>query len=557
MRPTLLALLALAPLTFVQPALAQEANDAAPKKKEKQAEEEAIVIQDEAPDAEDKAATPEEHQANKTPVNWVDVESTGTLSSAKDGALGKTLWEGQPRSTVEHLLQKLPNTVHLRSALMLQRRLLLSQTNASLLKNDIGPLRGNDILIQRINKLMDMGLYDDAWTLYTQKAEDPYDVSIAQLGMLLLVMKNDLATACLEEKVFSAKYPKDKFFGILDRACAQTMGASKAPQFPDNTILQSVYNDSSYSVSASNPQALIAMNDLERALVLANGKIQYDGLTAATLRDTPSALVSLYLMDKNLPDSAKAMVKTETDSRGLSWHIASVARDELFVKAKNLSKDPEDQWPVLESAMAAKTNPADIAPFVDWIAKAEPKEFSTETLTKVLGALLASQKPLPNFWLDAAQKRAAEKPIIYIYLQAFNSLTPTPQAKVKSQDFFKSMESLKLADSDQIIAIIESLDNEADFLNNPLKIYEKHSVLTLENNYVMPSIGLTELLETAPKEKQIGITVMAVLNALAAKPDNMYSGTVRKALYALLNVGLIEDAKLIGSETVASVLNKY
>jgi hypothetical protein len=50
---------------------------------------------------------------------------------------------------------------------------------------------------------------------------------------------------------------------------------------------------------------------------------------------------------------------------------------------------------------------------------------------------------------------------------------------------------------------------------------------------------------------------LAVLNSLAAKPDNMYSGTVRKALYSMLNVGLIEDAKLIGAETAASVLNKY
>jgi hypothetical protein len=73
----------------------------------------------------------------------------------------------------------------------------------------------------------------------------------------------------------------------------------------------------------------------------------------------------------------------------------------------------------------------------------------------------------------------------------------------------------------------------------------------------MPSLGLNMLLEVAPEQKQLGITVLAVLNSLAAKPDNMYSGTVRKALYSMLNVGLIEDAKLIGAETVASVLNKY
>jgi hypothetical protein len=73
----------------------------------------------------------------------------------------------------------------------------------------------------------------------------------------------------------------------------------------------------------------------------------------------------------------------------------------------------------------------------------------------------------------------------------------------------------------------------------------------------MPSDSLNVLIETAPEKKQIGITVLAVLNSLAANPDLMYSGTVRKALYSMLNVGLIEDAKLVGAETVASVLNKY
>jgi hypothetical protein len=121
----------------------------------------------------------------------------------------------------------------------------------------------------------------------------------------------------------------------------------------------------------------------------------------------------------------------------------------------------------------------------------------------------------------------------------------------------KGLKTLKPQHVDQIIGIIETLDNQAEILNSSLKVYEKHSLLTVEGNYVMPSIGLNVLLETAPELKQSGITVLAALNALAANPDNMYSGSVRKALYSMLNVGLLEDAKLIGSEVAVSVLNKY
>lgn len=502
--------------------------------------------------AQDKAA-----EDAKPKVNWVDVESTGTLSSTKSGALDRTLWQGQNRSDIEFLLNRLPETPELRSILTLQRRLLLTRADAGLIKNDIGPLRGSDLLIQRITKLMDMGLYDDAWELYTLRAENPYDVSIAQLGILLMLMKNDAATACLEEKVASAKYPSDAFFATLDKACAQTLGASAVPSFPDDPTLNAIYNDASYSVSANTPEAISKLTLIQRALVLANGKIRYDGLGADTVRKTPSTLLTYYLMDKKLPDSAKAMIAAEVDSRGLTYYTASVARDPDWAKARAI-KDTESQWPYVESALKSKNSPADIAVYYgDMLAAAEPANLSPDIIQKALTVHLAGGRGLSNFWVEAAQKLAPQKPIIYIYLQTFKSLTPTPKAEVKPDVFLKALKTLKPADYDQILAIIDTLDKQGLGVDSPIKVYDKHSVLTLGNNYVMPTVGLDVLLETAPKEKQIGITVLAVLNSLAANPDNMYSGTVRKALYSMLNVGLIEDAKLIGAEAAASVLNKY
>ena len=537
----LIALFALTPpLAFAQD------EDKAPAK-EKPAIVEEKAAEENAPEVVD----------GKPKVDWAEVESTGTLSGGKSGALEKTLWQGQKRSDVEYLISRLPSQPHLRSILSLQRRLLLSKSEAGLIENDIGPMRGNDLLIQRINKLMDMGLYDDAWELYTQRADTPYDVSIAQMGMLLLVMKNDLATACLEEKVTASRYPKDKFFATLDKACAQTLGSTTIPKFPDDATLNAVYNDASYSVSANTPEALAKLTDLQRALILANGKLRYDGLTAATISKTPSMLLTYYLMDKSLPDAAKAMIKTEVDSRGLAFYTASIARDEQWAKAKAIHDVPS-QWPYIESALNSGRNPADIALYYgNMLEEAKPAKLSPDIVEKALIVFLASGRALPEFWLTAAQKLAPQKPLIYIYLQAFKSLTPTPKAAVKAEDFHKGLGALKPADSDQILAILESLDKEASVLDTPLKVYDKHSSLTLENNYVMPSVSLNMLLETAPEKKQIGITVLAVLNSLAANPDLMYSGTVRKALYSMLNVGLIEDAKLIGAETAASVLNKY
>ncbi|PZQ43210.1 MAG: hypothetical protein DI551_12545, partial [Micavibrio aeruginosavorus] len=135
--------------------------------------------------------------------------------------------------------------------------------------------------------------------------------------------------------------------------------------------------------------------------------------------------------------------------------------------------------------------------------------------------------------------------------------TPTNDLDIPEEALQSALKSLKPADSSQILAIIETLDKQSEILNMPLTAYEKHSGLTLGTNYVMPSVGSKVQFETALKEKQIGITVLAILNSLAGAPDNMYSGTVQMALFSMLNVGLIEDAKLLGSETVAVILNKY
>jgi len=491
------------------------------------------------------------------PVDWVQVESAGSISSAKQGAMDKTIWKDQNRSDIEFLLSKLPTRIELRSVLDLQRRLLLSSSNSSLITNDIGPLRGNDLFIKRIKKLMDMGLYDDAWTLYIQKAENPYDVSIAQLGMLLLIIKNDLATACLEEKVLSPQYPNDKFFALLDKACTQTLGASDAPQFPNNATLQSVYNDPSFKVFAKSYETLNTMNHLERALVLANNKINYDGLTPDILTKTPSALVALYVMDKSMPDSARKMVENEMQLRGLAWHTKSLAKNDLLKRAMDLSKDPQSQWPVLESALTNIKNPADLVPFADMIAKSTPPNISTETTIKVLGALLANNNSLPKFWVDAAQKAASQKPIVYIYLIAFNALTPTKGIEMDTEKAKTAFGKINPADMDQIIAIIGTIDKQSEIHNNPIEVYEKHLSLTLNNNYVMTVYGLNLMLDMAVQKKQIGITILASLNALAAKPDTLYSVNVAKTLSSMLSVGLIEDTRLVGGEIIASVLNKY
>lgn len=251
------------------------------------------------------------------------------------------------------------------------------------------------------------------------------------------------------------------------------------------------------------------------------------------------------------------MAITEAHKRGIAPYLPSVIKDPEIKKIHEM-KSPEERWLLIESALKNPSRKsADLNPIVNYIVAAEPANLSTDLVIRVLNVLLANGEALSPFWLQAAEKAAPQKPLIYIYLQAFKSLTPTKISSLDGDAVQKALLALKQPDLNQIIAIIESLDKNAGYDRNTSRVYDKHLGLTLEDDYVMPSVGLNILLETASDQKQSGITVLAVLNSLAAKPDNMYSGSVRKALYSMLNVGLIEDAKMIGSEIVASVLNKY
>jgi hypothetical protein len=495
----------------------------------------------------------------KIEIDWVSVESVGTMRGVKGGALERTIWAGQKRSEIEAGIDALPNRQSLRSALDLQRRVLLTAADASLIENDEAPEEGSDLFIHRIKKLMDMGLYDDAWALYTQKAEDPYHVSIAQLGMLLLVMKNDLATACLEEKVLAARYPEDDFFKKLDAACQDVLGGT-VPPFENSPVLQAVYHSPDYTVPATKPDLLKDMTDLERALILANGKISYSGLTRDILRDTPSALIALYLMDKTMPEAAFAMVKAEADARGLSWHIPAIAQDPDWKKARDVGKDLEAQWPKVEAALTRTGNPQNLIPWADMIADGTPKDVSTDILQKALGGLLAAGQPLPEHWLKLANAKAPEKPVLYAYLYAFKSLTPTPDAGVTLENLKKAFLAIEPADGVQLVEIVGTIDKNDKTSELLLEIYDKESVLTSSSNYVMPSNELEDTEETAKPaqaKKLLGITVLTALNGLADKPDNMYSSSVNKAIESLLSVGLIEDARLMAAETIAGILKKY
>src|SRR5690606_37960984 len=105
--------------------------------------------------------------ATLNPKDIASLESAGTMTSIAGGAFEKTLWRGNKRSEIVALTQSLPPESPNRSFHDLKRRALLSQTDATLIDNDVRPTTEDNLFILRLQKLQEMGLFEDALKLYT------------------------------------------------------------------------------------------------------------------------------------------------------------------------------------------------------------------------------------------------------------------------------------------------------------------------------------------------------------------------------------------------------
>lgn len=212
---------------------------------------------------------------NAPAVDWVSLESAGILSGSLQGALDRTAWKGAKRSEILSFLESLPDQKNgLRSVRDMQKRLLLSAIDSELIENDIPPEPGRDLLTLRLEKLMQMGLAEDAYTLYTQSISEPYGNQLAQTGILLIMRHSGLPTACLDSKVIAARWPEDAFWDRLDRICALKLGTDKAetlPEFPDSAVLQEIFHNPDYRISTAEQSSL---SPLERAIAEQEGRIE-------------------------------------------------------------------------------------------------------------------------------------------------------------------------------------------------------------------------------------------------------------------------------------------
>jgi hypothetical protein len=139
------------------------------------------------------SAPPSEIQVKD--LGSVDPEAVGTLD-ASTGGFAASMWLGTPRATIQRLIGSIP--AEIRSAVMRSLAERLLQTAAALPPAEDGA--GVSVLTLRVERLMAMGLIDEARALILASPTRSRDLDLVRLHVETLLMANDLGDACTTAK---------------------------------------------------------------------------------------------------------------------------------------------------------------------------------------------------------------------------------------------------------------------------------------------------------------------------------------------------------------------
>ncbi len=454
-------------------------------------------------------------------------EGAGLLRSDLNGAFPKALWRDQPRSEINYLLKNLPANAPLRSIQEIKRNMLLSTYDTSLIQSDIETPAGDDLLTLRLQKLMEMGLWEDAFTLYTKTTEDPKNNDkLAQVGVVLILLKKGIPTACLEEKVLSVRFPETPFWSLIDSVCNAEMGSETviSTQLSESAVLQAIYNDSDFKVSANSVEALNKLTPLELALLSIKGRIDYQQVSLA--KNLPARIIKTYLEDPRFPSKNKESLE-------------ALARQQALLPESPLSDLLQEQ------------------------AK-DPQNLMQRQLKTLISHQLKLNKKISSKEVEILASLTTENNENFFYIQILNTINTTEKnTPVSAEDFNAGMTALSTRHPEKVNLLKSLLDKPAEFSNNLANVYEKHVSLTPDDHYVMSTESFANWLTETKRNHFAGLSLLIILSNIEedtnAKDKTKNSGdTSEKTTVNMLNslgtVGLIDQSYHIAKEELANLM---
>ena len=465
------------------------------------------------------SANPYESASPPNDINAL--ESAGLIYSDVQGALPKSLWRGQPRSEITYLLKNLPTTSPNIGIQRLKKRLLLSVTDSTLIENDIPIQNGQDLFTLRLYKLVEMGLFDEAFKLYLKNIKDPENNDrLAEIGVALLLNDRGLAPACLETKAFARRFIYNPFWINLNKICTIKLGAPQSTpiEFPNSPIIQGIFYNKDFSISATMAERLNNLTLLEQLMLVAEKRVDYSNLGSSpeSIQYLSPQLVTIFLNDERFPSEFKGKLEESAKNYGIidSYDIGDSYK-KLEENVEKLSQHDTEKL-ILRKLF--------IGQFI-----------SDKIITKLL-------------------QQSQTNPKNYVYIQSLKDIRATNSTiDITQQNYNFGQDSFNPESVNMLKKLKMSLDNSTKINDTSSQVYEKHYFLTSKGVREIDDSNWNQWLKEAQSNQFIGLSLMIVLS----KPNNSGKFSQDEAievLDSLYTVGLIEQAQIVARNILGSIL---
>lgn len=514
-------------------------------------------------------------------VNVSKIESLGLYSTPADGNLGRDLWDKSRRSFLMDFLPNLPDPdIKSPEQQRLVMGLLLSTANAGLIEDDVEFVPGKDILTLRLQKLMDVGAYKQAFTLYSSLGEEPYHPDLARAGITAMLFNGERSLACLEFKTVQDRDFKDPVWADIESYCHYVMGdesgdkdARKSMKDSSLPVLRNIAANSDYRTSYS-ASAFDKMDIFERAVLSAEDKISWGAISHGSLKNVPNVYLGMLVVNTKLSKNDSFEVMSESAKRGivgadmLGKFYTQVFDEDIrhidnpqnlgwkqipysYAMAK-IAKRENEKWDHLSRGFALMDTygAAAFIPFGELMQTLGVAEGNMSVMPDAIKAIKASGSNFPGKWSryysqNNPQSNFEQKMRVLAKIMSANNAQDLSQ----DADIKEFLSSLPQSKQLEYSNIIENIDKGTNYIHNADGIYGNDFDLTFTERYVMPMPSVWDRLVNSSQDKRIGETVLLSAVMLHQQSlGDMYPGIARDVLQSLNTVGLTKSSRNLALE---------
>jgi hypothetical protein len=525
------------------------------------------------------------------------LENAGLYSSASEGSLGKDLWKGIKRSDLLKLMEDMPVESNDPTVQRLIFGALLSETDSTMINNDVPPEPGHDLLTLRLEKLIQAGAYKQAQDLYSSFDEvEPYHERLARAGILAMLLNGEKSLACVEAETVKGAFSDSEFIAQILAFCDVTL--SDTPSAESKDIMAGLklrhqdilINDG--AALAYNTESFGGLSLIEKAFLASEGKISFENSTIKDANAIPPTHLRILLDSDSLSPQNRFMLTAAAENWGLAapgelkdiykaalppsggdpstYQVGDTAQDwekiALYYTIAANAETDEAQWDAIKNGLnlGNRYGIGALKPYADLLAKTQPADASEDQLETAVRVLNTTGKPLPKQWSERILQMpmTSEKDQLNQRVYALHTVAELSQnnGKVAPQnpDTNDNTPYPPGTRGGYLLKnIIENVDKPETNSDNAGRIYEKDYGLTFKQDYVMPSTVVWNHLLEAGQSKNAGETVLLSASVLqVADLGKIYPGLLNDVRTGLSDVGLTDISTNLAISAVLGNIQK-